>query len=219
MKRFSVALLCIPCLFSGMTLAAPNPVQFSDNWAIGFSYGQAEPIGMLRARYLPTSSFALGLTNTSFDHHDVRGYLEYLDLGRTNHERLHYDDIQMRLQILGLGVDWLYRPLAQNTGRRLDLFVGGGLQLDYWKNERDTYEVVVDSTESFMVEGLTRQEAAWGFGFSAGANYRFLRHMSLDLELSYRVIMASLWPALDMRLESVDGFQFLRYAIGISYVW
>lgn len=189
------------------------------DWDITISYGNTTPLLGLAERFLPTSNMSVGLTNRANDTYNIRGYLEYFNFTQPNDEQLYYDNIQMEFQLIGLGVDWQYKVFGNATFRGLNIYAGGGANLDFWKNERLAYDVPIDSTDYISVDELSRQEAAWGFNVNAGLSYQLLRHVSLEFNMKYKMLIASLWPALDMQLESIDGLHFFMINLGLNYTW
>ena len=96
----------------------------------------------------------------------------------------------------------------------------------YWNYDRGSYSdsLFADTTgrgdlviiEIINVPALNQKD--WSGGLNAGVdfNINIFEPVWLNLSANYKLIIAELWPTLDLNLENVSGLQFFDFRAGIN---
>jgi len=202
---------------SGLIL--PGVVQ-SQGTGTQLTYTRSFPLAGVAERFTPFNTADVSIYFQTNNALDILAHLEYSQLNQVNTEDLYYDDISMNLLVWGASVDWVY-PLTES---KLKPYVGGGVGLYRWDFERDEYSipdttVAADTAVFKTIKPLERGEAAWGLNAIGGIEYKIAGGLAIDVNVRYKIVLASLWPTLRLHLESVDGLQFVNVNAGIRYYW
>lgn len=131
--------------------------------------------------------------------------------------------IEMELTVAGFTAEAKYK-LFKTDLFETDLNLGFGFY--YWNYDRRSYSdsLFADTTGSgdlviidiINVPALNQKD--WSGGLNAGLdfNINIFEPVWLNLSANYKLIIAELWPTLDLNLENVSGLQFFDFRAGIN---
>lgn len=131
--------------------------------------------------------------------------------------------IEMELTVAGFTAEAKYK-LFKTDLFETDLNLGFGFY--YWNYDRGSYSdsLFADTTGSgdlviidiINVPALNQKD--WSGGLNAGLdfNINIFEPVWLNLSANYKLIIAELWPTLDLNLENVSGLQFFDFRAGIN---
>jgi hypothetical protein len=137
--------------------------------------------------------------------------------------RFELPGINMELSIMGFTAEAKYK-LFKTDLFETDLNFGFGFY--YWNYDRGNYtdSLLADTTGSgdlvvvdiINVPALNQKD--WSGGLNAGLdfNVNVFEPVWLNLSVNYKLIIAELWPTLDLNLENVSGLQFFDFRAGIN---
>jgi hypothetical protein len=131
--------------------------------------------------------------------------------------------IEMELTVAGFTAEAKYK-LFKTDLFETDLNLGFGFY--YWNYDRGSYSdsLFADTTGSgdlviidiINVPALNQKD--WSGGLNAGLdfNINIFEPVWLNLSANYKLIIAELWPTLDLNMENVSGLQFFDFRAGIN---
>lgn len=137
--------------------------------------------------------------------------------------RFELPGINMELSVMGFTAEAKYK-LFKSDILETDLSLGFGFY--YWNYDRGNYtdSLLADTTGSgdlvvvdvINVPALNQKD--WSGGLNAGLdfNVNVFEPIWLNLSVNYKLIIAELWPTLDLNLENVSGLQFFDFRAGIN---
>jgi hypothetical protein len=137
--------------------------------------------------------------------------------------RFELPGINMELSVMGFTAEAKYK-LFKSDIFETDLSLGFGFY--YWNYDRGNYtdSLLADTTGSgdlvvvdiINVPALNQKD--WSGGLNAGLdlNVNVFEPVWLNLSVNYKLIIAELWPTLDLNLENVSGLQFFDFRAGIN---
>jgi len=143
--------------------------------------------------------------------------------GSTQQLRFPLPGIEMELTVAGFTAEAKYK-LFKTDLFETDLNLGFGFY--YWNYDRGSYSdsLIADTTGSgdlvvidiINVPALNQKD--WSGGLNAGLdfNIHIIEPVWLYLSANYKLIIAELWPTLDLNLENVSGLQFFDFRAGIN---
>ncbi len=131
--------------------------------------------------------------------------------------------ISMELTVAGFTAEAKYK-FFKTDFFETDLNLGFGFY--YWNYDRGNYSdsLFADTTgngnlsvvDIINVPSLNQKD--WSGGFNAGLDFNInvFEPVWLNLSVNYKLIIAELWPTLDLNLENVSGLQFVDFRAGIN---
>jgi len=137
--------------------------------------------------------------------------------------RFELPGIKMDLTVAGFTAEAKYK-LFKTDLFETDLNLGFGFY--YWSYDRGSYtdSLLADTTGSgnlvvvdiINVPALNQKD--WSGGLNAGLDFNvyLFEPVWLNLSANYKLIIAELWPTLDLNLENVSGLQFFDFRAGIN---
>jgi len=201
-----VLCLCLILLLNNWSFA-----QHIKSWGISAQYQYAIPISSLGKWFKPTpSSFSLSLgkfTSEQWFWEIKAEMIQYLD---ENSDKLYYDDLDLKLEIYGIGVQSKYF-LFQNQSR-FQPYATGSAGIYRWFCHRGEYQL-----EDRLVPQRDQNDWSWGFSFGIGSDFFVFKKLALSTKVDYQIIIGELWPALALRLENVSGFQCMKASVGVLF--
>ena len=167
------------------------------------------------------------------------GKLEYFKLNEVNEDKMFkvvrinfggsnkdltfaLPGIKMDFSSFGLTAEAKYN-LLKNDHFQTDLNLGFGFYS--WEFKRGSYRdsLFADTTgtgsqvliEIINVPELTQKDWNGGANIGLEFNLSLFEPVFLNLNFNYKLIIAELWPTLDLNLENVSGLQFFDFRAGI----
>lgn len=190
----------------------------------GCQGGIVQPIGSLNNRFRSTEGYALeiGYTNPATNNLLTFSYLQYR-LQKPNETRLYFDDVKMKFANQAVGINSYYPLLRYKRWLTVDL--GGGLTLNRWSFQRQAYSGVdtldhsapYDSVITLNLVKFGQRDWSWGGKIGGSLTLSPVRWLQLGWGCYLHLIIAELWPNLDLHLENVSGlfllesFGFVRF--------
>lgn len=140
-------------------------------------------------------------------------------------QQLKFDlpDINMELTVAGFTAEAKYNLLKSDIFET-DLNMGFGFY--YWNYDRGKYtdSLFADTSgsgslslvEVIDVPALNQKDWSGGLNFGLDFGLNIFEPLWLNLSVNYKLIIAELWPTLDVNLENVSGLQFFDLRAGIN---
>jgi len=168
------------------------------------------------------------------------GKLEYFKLSSVNEDnmfkvvRTNINDviedkifplpgITMELSMIGFTAEAKYK-LFNTDFLETDLNLGFGFY--HWNYDRGSYQdsffVDTTGTGTFqlvdVIDVPSTNQKDWSGGLNAGVDFNInvFEPVWFNLSVNYKLIIAELWPTLDLNLENVSGLQFFDFRAGIN---
>ncbi len=137
--------------------------------------------------------------------------------------RFELPGINMELTVAGFTAEAKYKLFKSDI---FETNLNFGFGFYYWNYDRGSYSdsLFADTTGSgnlvvvdiINVPSLNQKD--WSGGLNAGLdfNVNVFEPVWLNLSVNYKLIIAELWPTLDLNLENVSGLQFFDFRAGIN---
>lgn len=143
--------------------------------------------------------------------------------GSTQQLRFQLTGIKMELTVAGFTAEAKYKIFKTDI---FETYLNFGFGFYYWNYDRGSYSdsLFADTTGSgdLVVVDLINVPAInqkdWSGGLNAGLDFNInvFKPVWLNLSVNYKLIIAELWPTLDLNLENVSGLQFFDFRAGIN---
>jgi hypothetical protein len=209
-------------------------------YAIGAHGAYYLPIGSLSDRFKPTMGGAVTVDFPGKGNPAWSATFEYLVFREENYDRLFLTrnvevnsvaqpfvfplpKLTMQLEIAGLTANAAF-PIYTTQGFESNIAVGFGIYR--WLNRRSEYfdTLKVDTTGSgafktAVILGVPEQtQLDWSGGFNVGldVNVEVFEPVSITLGIRYKMIVAELWPTLNLDLENVSTLMMLDARVGFK---
>ncbi|TFG99626.1 MAG: hypothetical protein E4H13_08685 [Calditrichales bacterium] len=206
---------CIALFFLLLLLHLPLSAQ--DQWHVSARYQYAIPTAGLNNWFKPsTQTYAVEFGFGDVGEWEYAFRFESLLFATPNKERLYYDDLQVRLEMVSAALEGHYAFIEPISVFRPFLLWEVGIYR--WFSERGAYTIDDPATDS-EVEVPFRNQSDWSWGFAAGAgvDMALLESLSFVIDVRYRLVIGELWPALSLELENVSVFQMFIPAAGLTF--
>jgi opacity protein-like surface antigen len=159
-------------------------------WGISVNYQFINPIGSLGNWFKATpSSFNLSLGKFTSEQWFWEVKAEMIQFLNENQEKLYYDDLDLKLEIYGIGAQAQYY-LIQNRSK-VQPYVGGGAGIYRWFGHRGEYQL-----EDRIVPKRNQNDWSWGFNLGIGLDIYIYKNWAVIFSTDYQIIVGELWPAL-----------------------
>ncbi|MGE5316136.1 MAG: outer membrane protein [Acidobacteriota bacterium] len=170
------------------------------------------PIGSLGDWFKPATGVQIAFGTRSESDLTWEFNAEMMTYSKPNTGKLYYPDLDLKLELFGLGAQVDY---AITTQSMVTPYVTAGAAFYRWLGTRGRH--ALDSAQTQIVWELKQNDWSAGFNAGIGVNVAVTSALSIDASARYHIVNGELWPALALRLENVSGFQSLRTSVGLKY--
>lgn len=132
-------------------------------------------------------------------------------------------EISMEPTIIGFTAEAKYKLLKTDF---LETYLNLGFGFYNWNYDRGSYKdslfAYTIGTGTFLLVDVidvpSLNQKDWSGGLNLGLDFSInvFEPVWLNLSANYKLIIAELWPTLDLNLENVSGFQFIDFRTGIN---
>jgi len=236
--RTSAAILLVLLTAAAGTAAQPLGVL------LGADASYTAPAGSFAKRSKPALTYRLTGRETHYNNPRWGGYVEYARFEEENRDRLSVKRLDtlngvprelvfplkpfdMVLTSYGAGVTMNY-AVVTTPAAELSAYAAFGIH--YWEFDRASYvdSIRIDTgsvapklklLDVLRVPELHQKDWSGALHVGLDADITLFSPVILTAGVRYRILLAELWPTLEMDLENVSGIQSVSVSVGLQYLF
>lgn len=230
-------------LLALLTLGTESGAQ-SLGALLGGEASYTAPTGSFAKRMRPSVTYRLTGREAHYNNPRWGGFVEYARFDEENRDRLSVKRLDtlngvprelvfplkpfdMVLTSYGAGVTMNYAVLT-TPAAELSAFASFGVH--YWEFDRAAYldSIRIDTgsvapklklLDVLRVPELHQKDWSGALHVGLDADITLFSPVILTAGVRYRILLAELWPTLEMDLENVSGIQSLSVSVGLQYLF
>lgn len=179
--------------------------------SIGLGYTQMRPLPTLSHRFEPTYGLTYEISFPKDESTEWALFYRGVTFDKINTREMYFDTLRMSLKMQSLALDYKYSPLK--FGQFAKIYLSAGAGLNRWYYHRDAF-TAMDSTdagyENIDAQEFSRDDWSWSGRLGVALDIKPMQLLTIGAAVHYELVVAELWPATKLRLNSVSGLHFLE---------